>query len=180
MTRDEKVQQVSELTEVVGSASAFYFTDYQGLTVAQATELRNQFRKAGVQYKVAKNTLLRRALSDKGLLTDQISTSMKGQTAVAFGFEDPAAPARVLKEFLEKSGAEKPSLKLAWLDGTIYDGKQLKTIAALPTKKDIMASIVGSLASPISGIVGALGALQRDIVYLIDAIEKKKAETAAA
>jgi large subunit ribosomal protein L10 len=180
MTREEKAQAVSELTEVVGSASAFYFTDYQGLTVAQATELRNQFRKAGVQFKIAKNTLLRRALSDKGLLTDQISASMKGQTAVAFGFEDPAAPARVLKDFLEKSNQEKPSLKLAWLDGTVYDGKQLKTIAALPTKKDIMASIVGSIHAPISGIVGVLGALQRDIVYLMDAIEKKKAEGAAA
>ncbi len=180
MTRDEKVQQVSELTEVVGSASAFYFTDYQGLTVSQATELRNQFRKAGVTYKIAKNTLLRRALSDKGLLTDQISASMKGQTAVAFGFEDPAAPARVLKAFLEKTNQEKPSLKLAWLDGTIYDATQLKTIAALPTKKDIMASIVGSIHAPISGIVGVLGALQRDIVYLMDAIEKQKAETASA
>ena len=180
MTRDEKVQAVSELTEVVGSASSFYFTDYQGLTVAQATELRNQFRKAGVKYKIAKNTLLRRALSDKGLLTDQISASMKGQTAVAFGFEDPAAPARVLKAFLEKSNSEKPALKLAWLDGMIYDGKQLKTIAALPTKKDIMASIVGSIHAPISGIVNVLGALQRDIVYIMDAIEKKKGETAAA
>ena len=180
MTRDEKVQAVSELTEVVGSASAFYFTDYQGLTVAQATELRNQFRKAGVKYKIAKNTLLRRALSDKGLMTDQISASMKGQTAVAFGFEDPAAPARVLKEFLAKSGSEKPALKLAWLDGTIYTSKQLNTIAALPSKKEIMASIVGSLAAPMTGIVSVLGALQRDIVYLMDAIEKQKAETATA
>ena len=180
MTREEKAQAVAELTEVVGSASAFYFTDYQGLTVAQATELRNQFRKAGVKFKIAKNTLLRRALSDKGLLTDQISTSMKGQTAVAFGFEDPAAPARVLKEFLEKSNQDKPALKLAWLDGTIYDSKQLKTIAALPTKKDIMASIVGSIHAPISGIVNVLGALQRDIVYIMDAIEKKKGETVAA
>ena len=85
-----------------------------------------------------------------------------------------------MKEFLEKTNQEKPSLKLAWLDGTIYDGKQLKTIAALPTKKDIMASIVGSIHAPISGIVGVLGALQRDIVYIMDAIEKKKAETASA
>ncbi|MEI8135051.1 MAG: 50S ribosomal protein L10 [bacterium] len=180
MTREEKEQSVSELTEIVGSASAYYFTDYKGLTVSQATELRTQFRKAGVQYKVAKNTLLRRALNDKGLLTDQISASMKGQTAVAFGFEDPAAPARVLKSFLEKTNSEKPALKLAWLDGAVYDGKQLATIAALPTKKDMMASIVGSLHAPISGIVNVLGALQRDIVYIMDAIEKKKAETATA
>ncbi|MEP7235546.1 MAG: 50S ribosomal protein L10 [Ignavibacteriota bacterium] len=180
MTRDEKVQAISELSEIVGSASAFYFTDYQGLTVAKATELRNQFRKAGVQYKISKNTLLRRALADKGLLTDQISASMKGQTAVAYGFEDPAAPARVLKEFLEKNNTEKPALKLAYLDGTIYDSTQLKTIAALPTKKDIMASIVGSIHAPISGIVGVLGALQRDIVYIMDAIEKKKGEAVAA
>jgi large subunit ribosomal protein L10 len=175
MTKQEKTVVVSELGAILNDASSIYFTDYKGMTVAQATDLRNQFRKAGVKYKVAKNTLIRRALTEKGLDAEKFDATLTGQTALAFGFEDPAAPARILKDFNEKNN-ELPVYKMAWLDGTIYDGKQLKMLAALPTKKDIMASIVGSLEAPISGLVGVLGALQRDLVYLMDAIEKKKAE----
>ena len=82
-----------------------------------------------------------------------------------------------LRKFVAKN--EQLKFKLAWLDGTIYDNTQLKTLAALPTKKELMGMIVGSIHAPISGIVGVLGALQRDIVYVLDAIEKKRAEAIA-
>jgi large subunit ribosomal protein L10 len=178
MTKQEKTGVVTELGEILNGASSIYFTDYKGLTVSQATDLRNKFREAGVKYRVAKNTLIKIALTEKGLDVDRLEETLTGQTALAFGFEDPAAPARILKEFNEKN-ADRPVYKMAWLDGTIYDGKQLKFLAALPTKKDLLGSIVGSLHAPITGIVGVLGALQRDIVYIMDAIEKKKAETTA-
>jgi large subunit ribosomal protein L10 len=178
MTREEKAQVVAELKEVMDRASGMYFTDFQGMTVEQTTNLRNELRKAGVTYKVAKNTLIRRALEDTGKLTDPLRKALVNQTGVAFGFDDPVAPARVLRDFIEKN-QDKPSLKLAYLEGTTYPGSQLKTVAALPTKKDVMASIVGSLQAPMSGIVNVLGALQRDIVYIMDAIEKKKSEAAA-
>jgi large subunit ribosomal protein L10 len=179
MTREEKTQVVAELTEVIGRASGMYFTDFQGMTVEQSTKLRVELRKAGVQYKVAKNTLIKRALDEQGKLTDDIAKSLVGQTGVAFGFDDPVAPARVLRDFIEKN-QDKPTLKLAYLEGTTYPGSQLKTVAALPTKLDVMASIVGSIAAPISGLAGVLGALQRDLVYVLDAIEKKRAEGATA
>lgn len=178
MTRDEKAQVVAELHEVIGQASGMYFTNFEGMTVEQSTNLRNELRKAGLQYKVAKNTLIKRALDEQGKLTEEIEKALVGQTGVAFGFDDPVAPARVLRDFVEKNG-DKPALKLAYLEGVTYPGSQLKTVAALPTKKDVMASIVGSLASPMSGIVGVLGALQRDLVYVLDAIEKKRAEGGA-
>ena len=177
MTKQEKIDAVAEIQSVLEGASSVYFTDYKGLTVAQATNLRNEFRKVGVKFKVAKNTLIERALDGKGILTEQMTTALTGQTALAFGFEDPSAPARILKDFIEKNG-EKPVYKLAWLDGTVYDEKQLKMLAALPTKKELLASIVGSLHAPITGIVGVLGALQRDLVYVMDAIEKQKAAQA--
>jgi len=177
MTSEEKAQVVAELTEVIGRASGMYFADFSGMNAEQTTNLRRELRKNGVQFKVAKNTLIRRALQDTGKLTDDLSASLVGQTGVAFGFDDPVAPARVLKDFLEKND-NKPAVKLAYLEGVTYPGSQLKTVAALPTKKDVMASIVGSIAAPISGIAGVLGALQRDLVYLLDAIEKQKAEAA--
>jgi len=180
MTREEKAQVVAELTEVISRASGMYFTDFEGMTVLQTTTLRNELRKAGLTYKVAKNTLIRRALEDSGKLTDEIRKALVNQTGVAFGFEDPVAPARVLRDFIEKNRAtptseDMPSLKLAYVDGTTYPGSALKTVASLPTKQEVIAGILGSLQSPMSGIVGALGALQRDIVYLVDAIEKQKA-----
>ncbi len=184
MTREEKAQVVAELKEVIDRASGMYFTDFEGMNLAQTTSLRNELRKAGLTYKVAKNTLIRRALEDSGKLTEDLRKALVNQTGVAFGFDDPVAPARVLRDFIDKNRAtptseDKPSLKIAYLEGVTYPGSALKQVAALPTKKDVMASIVGSLESPMRGIVGALGALQRDIVYLVDAIEKKKAEAAA-
>ncbi|MEO6941379.1 MAG: 50S ribosomal protein L10 [Candidatus Kapaibacterium sp.] len=176
MTREEKAEVVAELSEVISRASGMYFTDFEGMSVEQSTKLRNELRKAGLSYKVAKNTLLKRALEANGKLPEDLRKALVGQTGVAFGFDDPVAPARILKEFVEKN-AEKPALKIAYLEGVTYPGSQLKAVAALPTKKDVMASIVGSLHAPISGICGVLGALQRDLVNVLDAIEKKRAET---
>lgn len=172
MTREEKAQVVAELTDVIDKASGMYFTNFQGMSVLQANTLRAELRKQGIQYKVAKNTLIKLALEKSGKLTDDLSKSLVGQTGIAFGFEDPVAPARVLKEFTEKN-ADKPALKLAYLEGVTYPGSDLKRVAALPTKQEVMSSIVGSIAAPIAGLAGVLGALQRDIVYLMDAIEKQ-------
>lgn len=175
MTREEKAEVVSELREVIDRSTGMYFTDFEGMTVEQTTKLRVELRKAGLTFKVAKNTLIRRALDDSGKLTDELRGALVRQTGVAFGFDDPVAPARILKDFIEKN-QDKPALKLAYIEGQTYPGKDLKKVAALPTKKDVIASILGSIQAPMQGIVGALGALQRDIVYLVDAIEKKKAE----
>jgi len=179
MTREEKAGAVTELREVIDRSTGMYFTDFEGMTVEQTTRLRNELRKAGLTFKVGKNTLLRRALDDAGRLTDDLRAALVRQTGVAFGFDDPVAPARILRDFIEKN-QDKPALKLAYIEGQTYPGKDLKKVAALPTKKDVMASIVGSLQAPMQGIVSVLGALQRDIVYLVDAIEKKKAEAGTA
>jgi large subunit ribosomal protein L10 len=175
MTREEKAQVVAELTEVISQASGMYFTDFAAMNAEQSTQLRVELRKAGLQYKVAKNTLIKIALREQGKLTDEMEKALIGQTGIAFGFDDPVAPARILKDFSDKN-QDKPALKTAYVDGVVYPGSALKTIAALPSKQDIMASIVGSIAAPIAGIAGALGALQRDLVYIMDAIEKKKGE----
>jgi len=175
MTREEKTQVVAELTEVISQASGLYFTDFAAMNAEQATKLRQELRKAGLQYKVAKNTLIKIALREQGKLTPELEKALIGQTGIAFGFDDPVAPARIIKDFAHKN-QDKPALKSASLEGVIYPGSALKMIAALPSRQDLMASIVGSIAAPISGLAGVLGAVQRDLVYVIDAIEKKKGE----
>lgn len=172
MKRSEKEAIVAKVAERAARAQAMYFADFTGLTVAEEAELRREFRKSGVEYTVAKNTLVRKAL-EQVTGYDRVFDKLAGPTGIAFSYDDVVAPAKVIKKFNEKTG--KLNLKVAVLDKQVFDGSQLDQLAKLPGRLEIMAGIVGSLQSPISGIVGALNAVMRDLVNVIDAIEKKKA-----
>ncbi|HXG38221.1 MAG TPA: 50S ribosomal protein L10 [Bacteroidota bacterium] len=172
MKRSEKEAIVAKVAERAARAQAMYFADFTGLTVAEEAELRREFRKSGVEYTVAKNTLVRKAL-EQVTGYDRVFDKLTGPTGIAFSYDDVVAPAKVIKKFNEKTG--KLNLKVAVLDKQVFDGSQLDQLAKLPGRLEIMAGIVGSLQSPISGIVGALNAVMRDLVNVIDAIEKKKA-----
>jgi large subunit ribosomal protein L10 len=172
MKRSEKEQIIAEVTDVVRKSSAMYFTDFSGLTVAQATELRRELRKSGVDYRVVKNTLVKKALDEvKGY--EGVYEKLVGPTGVAFAYDDPVAPARIIQKFLEKH--EKLSLKAAVLEHQVYDGVRLKELAKLPTRADVMAGVLGSIQSPLAGIPGVCHAVVRDLVSVIGEIEKKKA-----
>ncbi len=172
MKRTEKEQIVSEVVEKIGKSKGLFFTDFTGLTVEQATELRREFRKSGVDYRVVKNTLARKALEEaKGY--DGVFDILTGPTGIAFAYDDPVAPAKVIKKFSDKY--EKLKLKKAVLESTVFTGSQLAQLAALPTRKEMIASMLGSLDAPITGIVGSINAVMRDLVSVIDQIEKKKA-----
>ncbi|HET6271900.1 MAG TPA: 50S ribosomal protein L10 [Bacteroidota bacterium] len=172
MKRSEKEQIVAEVTEVVGRAQGMFFTDFGGLTVEQATELRREFRKSGVDYRVVKNTLIRKALeSVTGY--DKVYDKLVGPTGVAFAFNDPVVPAKIIQKFSEKHS--KLSLKVCVLDKEVYDGARLAELAKLPSRKEMMASILGSIQSPLTGVPTVINAVLRDLVSVIGEIEKKKA-----
>lgn len=171
MNRSDKEAIVAEVAERASRAAAMYFADFTGLTVEEETELRREFRKAGIEYRVVKNTLAKKAL-ERVSGYDRVCDKLVGPTGIAFSYDDVIAPARIIKKFNEKSG--KFTLKAAVLEKQVFDGSQLDQLSKLPTRKDLMAGVVGSLHAPISGIVGAIGAVTRDLVYVIDAIEKKK------
>jgi len=172
MKRSEKEQIVAEVAEVAGRASGLFFTDFTGLTVEQATELRREFRKSGVQYRVAKNTLVRKALQS---LTgyDKVFDSLVGPTGVAFAFEDAVVPAKVIQKFSEKHG--KLSLKVCVIEKQVYEGSRLGELAKLPTRKELMAGILGCVQSPLAGVPTVLNAVMRDLASVIDEVGKKKA-----
>ncbi len=172
MKRSEKEQIVADVSEFVGRANGMFFTDFSGLTVEQATELRREFRKSGVDYKVVKNTLVRKAL-EAATGYDKVYDKLAGPTGVAFAYEDPVAPAKVIQKFTEKHN--KLSLKVCVIEKQVYDGSRLAELAKLPTKKEIMAGILGSLEAPMAGIPGVINAVMRDLVSVIGEIEKKKA-----
>ena len=172
MKRSEKEQIVAEVTEVASRATGLFFTDFTGLTVEQVTELRREFRKSGVQYRVAKNTLIRKALEN---ITgyDKVFGKLAGPTGVAFAFDDAVAPARIIQKFRDKHG--KLGLKVCVIEHEVYDGGKLGELAKLPTRKDLIAGILGSIQSPLAGVPTVLNAVMRDLVSVIDEVGKKKA-----
>ncbi len=174
MTKEKKQEVVSELAGLFEGANGVYSIDFTGLNVENTIKLRRNFKEAGVTYKVAKNTLVKIALRENGSF-DHIVDRFVGQTGVALGYDDPAAPARVLKSFLEDEKSEIPKLNFAVIEGEVYEGDQLKKIASMPSRNDLIASIIGSLNSPISGIVGSINAVMRDLASVIEEVAKKNA-----
>ena len=172
MKRSEKERIIAEVTEVIGRARGMFFTDFTGLTVAQATELRREFRKSGIDYKVVKNTLIRKALESVSGY-DKVYEKLVGPTGVAFSFDDPVAPAKIIQKFREKH--ERLSLKACVLGKEVYDGTKLKELAKLPTRTEMMGSIVGSIQAPLAGVPTVIAAVMRDLVTVVAEIEKKKA-----
>lgn len=172
MKRSEKEQIIAEVKEKIERAKGMYFADFTGITVEQINDLRREFRKSNVEYQVVKNTLARKALeSVTGY--DKVLDKLERPTAIAFGYDDPIAPARIIKKFREKN--EKLTLKVCVIEHQVFDGSRLDEIAKLPSRNELIAGIMGTIQAPATGIVGAINAVMRDLVSVIDAIEKKKA-----
>lgn len=173
LTREQKATAVEEITGRLESVNTLYLTDYKGLSVEQANELRNRFRKSGVDYKVLKNTLLRLAMERIGGY-DDLYDHLNGPTAVAFS-EEPAAPARVIKKFVEDLKIELPELKAAFVDGAVYSGAdQIEVLASLKSKDELIAEIIGLLMAPMTNVVGALQAQGQNLVGAIKTISEKE------
>ncbi len=172
MNKTEKAEIIAEIKGVIDNSSAVYLTDYSGINVADISELRNQFRKEGVKYKVYKNTLFERALKESGKF-EKLADHLEGMTGFVFAGENPVAPAKIIKKYFDAS--QKLALKACYIETDYYDGSKLDQLATLPSKTDLIASIMGSLNSPASGIVGAINAVVRDLVSVVDQISKREA-----
>jgi large subunit ribosomal protein L10 len=173
MKKDEKVDIVAEVKDLIDNSNAVYLTDYSGVTVSEINDIRNEFRKEGIKYKVFKNTLFKRALTNSGKYS-KLSDHLIGMTGYAFATaENPVAPAKVIKKYFDS--IKKLSLKACYIDDQYYDGSSLNELASLPSKKEIVAGIIGSVNAPASGIVGAINAVMRDLVSVIDEISRREA-----
>lgn len=167
----QKKEVVQQLTEKMKSAKSMVFADYRGLTVEQDTELRNALRKAGVEYKVVKNTLTKLAANENGL--EELGSHFSGPTSMALSSEDSIAPAKILVEYAKKY--EKLELKVGVIEGKVFDVKSLEAIATLPSKEELLAKALGSLKSPITGLVNVLNGNIRGLVIALNAIAEQKA-----
>ena len=172
MNKNEKTELIAEAKELIQKASAVYLTDYSKINVSDISEIRNQFRKDGVTYRVFKNTLFKRALVESGKF-EKLADHLEGMTGFAFASTNPVAPAKVIKKYNDTS--QKFPLKACYIETQYYDGSKLKELSELPSKEEVIAGILGSLNSPASGIVGSIAAVIRDLVSVIDEVSKKKA-----
>ena len=174
LTKAQKEQALGAIADQFEGANTVYLTDYQGLSVEQVTELRRAFRAADVQYKVLKNTLLRRVMEERGGF-DELYDELHGPTAVAFT-NDPAGPAKVIKKFLADNDLEIPRFKGAFIDGAVYDAGSLDVLAKLKSRDELLADILGLLTAPITNVASALGAQGAGLASVIQQIAEKGEE----
>lgn len=166
---------VAQLKEQLESAKGVVLTSYKGLTVAQDTELRRELREAGVSYHVVKNTMLRIAAKEAGI--EGIEEHLEGTTAFAFSTEDAVAPAKVICGFIKKNkleDAEVLTVKVGMVEGKVIGVDEVKALAALPSREELVAKLLGSMNAPISNTVNVLQGVIRNAVYVLDAIRSQK------
>ena len=168
MKRSEKEQLVTELSSKLTNAQSLYYTDFTGLNVKRMTELRRRLKKAGVEYVVIKNTLALRAVNESGL----VGETLKGPTGLVVG-KDPVAAARILTEFA-KEFEDKPSVKGGLLQGKKIDNAQLKRLASLPSREQMLADLAAGMQSPMAAFAGALNGLFYMFVGALDALKTQR------
>lgn len=176
ISKSQKTEIVAGLVDLLKDATGIYFVDYATMTVEETTEFRAALREKELVMRVAKNTLIRKALTEIGGYDDLPIEATKGQTAMIISFDDPTSAAKIIKDSYKK--VEKPVYKAAVLEGEFFDSTKLDVLAALPSKQDMFAAIVGSVGSPASGIVGSINAVMRDVASLVEEVAKKQNDVA--
>ena len=150
---ESKKAVVDALTGKIQEATAVVFVDYKGITVAQDTALRAQFRAAGVEYAVVKNTLTRFAAKNAGFDFNEV---LNGTTAMASTTGDPIAPARIVCEFAKKNKLKALTIKGGVVEGSVLTAEQLNSFGELPSKDALVASVLGTFLAPISSLAFVL------------------------
>lgn len=158
---EKKQVVVQEIADKLQRASACIVVDYRGLRVDEVTELRDKFRAAGVDYKVYKNTLVRRAAAQVGSMEKFDDVNLIGTNAIAFSYDDPMTPAKIINDFAKTH--PKLEFKMGYVEGEFYEAEGLKKLAGIPSKEELIAKLLGSFKAPMS-----------NFVYLLDALIKKQ------
>ncbi|MGH2349355.1 MAG: 50S ribosomal protein L10 [bacterium] len=169
MPRPEKIQQTEAIRDRLQRSGAIIFTDFRGLNVGEIAALREKLRAAGVEYRVVKNTLLGRAAASLGI--DGLDAYLEGPTAAAFSAEDPVAPAKIIQDYIR--AARKLEVKGGLVEGRVLSAGQIKQLADLPAKPELLAKALGSIVSPLYGLMAVMTGLQRNLVYALDQVRQK-------
>jgi large subunit ribosomal protein L10 len=176
LTRNDKEQMLAEYEQGLAKAPHAFLLGYQGITVPQVTELRSRVRQSGGEYVVVKNTLALRAIDSQALA--QLKEHFVGPTAVVFSLTDPVAVAKALTDYAKDVPAIK--LKAGLVEGRAIAADQIKDIASLPSREELLAKLLFLMQSPVTRFVRVLAAVPQSFVVVLDQVRKKKEESESA
>lgn len=158
---EEKKKIVREVKDKLEKSNSVVLVDYKGINVADVTELRRRFREAGVDYKVYKNTLFKRAAEDLGI--EELNEFLEGATSFAFGFEDAIAPARTINKFLKDYPKAPITVKAGIIEKNFMNAESVKALGDLPTREVLLSMLLG-------GLQGTM----RNLAYMLNTIKENK------
>ena len=170
MPNQQKIDKVAEIQKDFEKSAGVYFTNYSGINVAKATELRKNFRAESVQYKVVKNNLTKIAAKNAGF--KGLDELLAGQIGIAFAETDPTAPARVINKFIK----DKNPLDVVGIlfEGELFDAEKYKELADIPSKGVLLGMLVGGLSSPMSTLVMTLNGAMSKFIGTLNSLKTQK------
>jgi large subunit ribosomal protein L10 len=176
MPTQAKITEVESLVQDFTGAKSVVLADFVGMDVATITELRRRCRAEKITVRVAKNTLSRRALASVGM--SDLESMLEGPTAIAVAKGDELAAVRVLTAFAKEK--EKPRVKGGMVGGRVYTLAEIKTLASLPARNELIAQLLATFESPMTQVVGMMGRLTSDLISILDQLAERKGGGAAA
>jgi len=172
MPTPEKVAILEDTRKRITDVRGIYLADFSGMTVQSLSLLRKRCREQGVQFRVIKNTLIKRAFHERGIR--ELDDHLAGPTGLVFSPVNEMAPAKILSDFAKEF--EKPKVKAAVVDGRLYDQKAVARLAMLPSREVLLSQLIGTFIAPMSTFLGAVSALLATPANMADALHREKSK----
>jgi large subunit ribosomal protein L10 len=170
MNKTERQETVESLAEQFRGSPNLYVTDFSGLNVLRLTEFRRRLRAAGVSYVVVKNTLAQRALAANSVT--MLDDHLAGPTGLVLAGKDPVAAAKVLTDFVKEF--ERPTIKIGLIDGRAVTSDQVKRLASLPPRQELLSQLAGTMQAPMAQFVGVMTGVLYQMVGALEALREQR------
>lgn len=175
MTREDKAQLISDLTAKFKETDHFYITDTSGLTVSEVNKFRGMCFTKGVEYKMVKNTLIKKALENMDGDYSSLDEVLKGTSGVMFVNENANAPAKIIKEFQKTDSKDRPKFKAASIDSDLFIGEdQLGALVSLKSKQELIGEVITLLQSPAKNVISALSSGGDTLAGIVKTLSEKE------
>ena len=175
MNRNEKIQLVNNLSKKIKETDHYYIADTSGLAVKEINMFRKMCFDQGVEYKLIKNTLIRRALKSVGTDDDSLKEVLKGSSGIMFVNENANVPAKIIKKFRKEHNQEKPRLKAACIESELFIGNdQLEPLANLKSRQELIGGIIILLQSPAKNVLSLLQSGEQKLAGIIKVLSERK------
>lgn len=175
MTREEKAVIIDELSQKFANTPYFYITSASGMSVGEVNTLRGQCFEKGIEYRVVKNTLIKKALETLDTDYSAFDEALKGFSGIMFHPESGKVPAQLIKDFKKKSGSDKLKFKAASVDSSVFVGEnQLDVLISLKSKQELIGEVIGLLQSPAKNVMGALSSGGNKLAGILKTLSEKE------